>query len=164
MPEYIKGRYKMLKQLGEGCMGKTSLALDEKSGKQVVIKLLCLKSVNEWKAVELFEREAATLKHIDHPFIPDYLDYFTRNKNGDTEYYLVQEFIEGKNLERQVKDGRRFTEEQVFEIAEKLLSVLVYLQDLRPPVVHRDINPRNIILNEKAQPWWEHTGICPWSR
>ncbi len=151
MADVINKRYEIKKQLGEGGMGKTYLALDQKSGKQVVVKLLCLKSVNEWKAVELFEREARTLKNINHPFIPDYLDYFTRNKNGDTEYYLVQEYIEGDNLAGQVKDGRRFTEEQVFEIAEKLLSILAYLQALRPPVVHRDINPKNIIVDHKNE-------------
>jgi serine/threonine protein kinase len=153
MAELINKRYRIKQQLGEGGMGKTFLALDQKNGKQVVIKRLCLKTVNEWKAVELFEREARTLKNIDHPFIPEYLDYFTRSKDGDTEYYLVQEYIEGGNLAGQVKAGKRFTEEQVFDIAEKLLSILSYLQGLRPPLVHRDINPKNIIINRNNDVW-----------
>lgn len=147
MKDIIKKRYAVKKQLGEGGMGKTFLAFDKKTQQDVVLKILHLRAAGEWKVVELFEREASTLKNIDHPFIPDYIDYFTQSKEGDTEYYLVQEYISGENLAELVKQGRRFTEEQVVDIAGKLLSILVYLQNLKPPVVHRDINPKNIILN-----------------
>jgi serine/threonine protein kinase len=149
MNKLIGNRYTIKKQLAEGGMGKTFLAVDKKTRKQVVVKILHLKSVKKWKIVELFEREAKTLKNIDHPFIPDYIDYFTESKNGDTEYYLVQEYIAGKNLSQLVAEGKRFSEEHVFDIAEKLFSILVYLQNLQPPVVHRDINPKNIIINDK---------------
>jgi len=147
MSDLIRNRYHIKKQLGEGGMGKTFQALDKKYRQEVVIKILHLKSAKEWKVVELFEREAKTLKNIDHPFIPDYINYFTESKDGDTEYYLVQEYIAGNNLAQLVKDGKRFNEKQVIDIAEKLLSILVYLQNLKPPIVHRDINPKNIILN-----------------
>jgi len=151
MAELIKGRYEIRKQIGEGGMGRTFLAFDQKNRKDVVVKLLQLRKAGEWKTIELFEREAETLKNINHPFIPDYMDYFTLEKGGDTEYYLVQEYIRGKNLEQQVKQGKHFSEDQVFAVAEKLFSILVYLQDRRPPIVHRDINAKNIIVDENDE-------------
>jgi serine/threonine protein kinase len=150
MKNILRNRYEIKRELGQGGMGKTFLAYDHKLQKEVVVKILGLKATDEWKTVELFEREAKTLKNIEHPFIPDYIDYFTQSKDGDTEYYLVQEYIAGKNLKKLIEDGKRFKEEQVLEIAEKLLAILVDLQKLNPPVVHRDINPKNIILNEKG--------------
>ncbi|HEQ71925.1 MAG TPA: serine/threonine protein kinase, partial [Spirochaetia bacterium] len=150
MAELIHNRYELIRQIGEGGMGKTFLARDRQSGTEVVVKILHLARLSEWKVIELFEREAETLKNIAHPFIPDYIDYFTDGPAGDRRYFLVQEYIRGKNLKQLVEEGKRFREDEVREIAVKLFSILTYLQELRPPVVHRDINPKNVIVNESG--------------
>ncbi|RPJ06056.1 MAG: serine/threonine protein kinase, partial [Spirochaetaceae bacterium] len=144
----LKKRYHVINQIGEGGMGKTYLSTDTKTDRSVVIKMLHIRKLDDWKTLELFDREARTLKNIDHPFIPDYIDFFSNKSENDPSYYLVQEYIKGDNLEKIVSQGKRFTDEQVTVIAKNVLSILSYLHGLRPPVIHRDINPRNIILSK----------------
>lgn len=142
----IKDRYLIKNKIGEGGMGKTYLAHDEQENIDVVVKILHFQRAEDWKVIELFEREAKVLKSLDHPYIPDYIDSFHEDSDSDRNYYLVQEYVEGKNLQEKIEDGWHCTEDEAKSLLEKLLSILAYLQDLRPPVIHRDINPKNIIM------------------
>ena len=147
----INKRYTIIQELSEGGMGKTFLANDEKSRCKVVVKMLHLHKTSDWKAVELFDREARTLKNLNYPHIPNYVDNFSEELDGKLTYYIVQEFINGENLEEKIKRGNYLTENNIFDIAQQLLDILAYLHNLRPPVIHRDINPKNIIINEKQE-------------
>ena len=109
---------------------------------EVAIKGLGLAGMTNWKQLQLFEREAAILRSLSHPSIPKYLDYFEEDLPDDRRFYIVQELVPGSPLSRLAAEGRRFTEEQVSDIARQLLGVLTYLQDLRPPVIDRDIKVR----------------------
>ncbi|CAI5976098.1 unnamed protein product [Closterium sp. NIES-64] len=66
----------------------------------------------------------------------------------DRAFYLVQRLAHGQSLAALVAGGWRGTEEEVVRIGIKVLEVLSYLESLRPPVVHRDIKPDNIILDQ----------------
>jgi eukaryotic-like serine/threonine-protein kinase len=147
----INNQYEIISFLGKGGMGKTYLATDRATGGKVALKLLTFRDINDWKVLELFEREIKTLAAIDHPLIPDYLDHFRINEGEDLSYVLVQEYIEGKNLLDLVKSGKRFTVKDVEEIFASLLETVSYIHDLRPPVIHRDINPKNIILTNNGK-------------
>ncbi|MBN2440962.1 MAG: serine/threonine protein kinase [Spirochaetales bacterium] len=127
-------------------MGKTYLATDNSSGKKVALKLLTFSDIDDWKILELFEREIKTLGAMDHPLIPDYLDNFRIEEGKDIYYVLVQEYIEGKNLLDLISGGKRFTEDEVMMILRSLLKTISYIHSLHPPIIHRDINPKNIIL------------------
>ena len=72
----IKGRYRIERELGRGAQGIVWLAEDQSGGKRVALKILSMNKVEEWKAVELFEREGRALAALDHPAIPAYLDSF----------------------------------------------------------------------------------------
>jgi hypothetical protein len=115
----------------------------------VAIKQLDLRRVDDWKAVELFEREARVLASLDHPQIPDYVEFVP--VAADHTGYLVQELAPGSSLEARLAAGERFTQAQVRDIAEQLLGVLVYLAQLVPPVVHRDIKPGNVIIGDHGR-------------
>lgn len=147
----INNRYKVMSFLGKGGMGKTYLATDTKTGKKAALKLLTFRDIDDWKVLELFEREVKTLAAIDHPLIPDYLDNFKIEEGKELYYVLVQEYIEGKNLLDLVKSGKRFTNSEAEEIFKSLLSTVSYIHGLRPPVIHRDINPKNIILGDNGK-------------
>ncbi|MBN2440297.1 MAG: protein kinase [Spirochaetales bacterium] len=142
----LNKQYKILKKIGQGGFAETFLALDQKTQKKCVIKYLSLKKADKWKSIELFEREAKILNTIDHPFIPDFIDFFTLETKEDTKLYLVQEFIEGKNLAQLLAEGRHFTEKEVLQIALKMTHILDYLHNFSPPLIHRDIKPSNIIF------------------
>ena len=141
-------RYKTIRELGRGGMGVTFLA-DTPTGEQVVLKRLKLERLDNWKALELFEREARVLKALNHPGIPSYIDSI--EDQGSGTFTLVQSLAAGKNLRHWVDEGWRPTEQDVIAIAEQVLDVLVYLQGLNPPVVHRDIKPSNLVRTKDGE-------------
>jgi serine/threonine protein kinase len=145
--EVISDRYQIIMPLGQGGSATTYAANDLWQNQRVAIKVLSLRNISEWKILELFEREAKTLKNLNHPRIPKYLDYFTIDTEEDRRFYLVQELAEGESLDKAVHYGWRVSEEEVKAITRQMLDILNYLHRLNPPVIHRDIKPQNIIRN-----------------
>ena len=146
-------------QIGEGGFGVTFKGTREHDGAEVVLKVLKFEKMAQWKSLELFHREAETLRALNHPRVPRYEEFFASNgedsvdlSHGDIkqlngfELVLVQAFVEGENLQEYLEDGHRITPENVMSICESVLQILDYLHTLSPPVIHRDVNPKNIIL------------------
>jgi serine/threonine protein kinase len=98
----------------------------------------------------LFEREAQVLKQLNHPRIPQYRDYFAIDDRM-LWFGLVQDYIPGTSLKDLLSQGKRFSQEQVRQIAVEVLQILIYLHELNPPVLHRDIKPSNLILGDDGQ-------------
>ncbi len=143
--ELLSERYEIVRELGRSPAGATYLARDTATGLPVAVRLLHLGLVADWKTVELFEREAAVLKSLHHARIPAYVDSFRADLAGDPRFVLVRQYIDGTDLQEMVDNGWRGTEEQIRGIGRQLVEVVSYLHSLRPPVIHRDINPRNIV-------------------
>jgi serine/threonine protein kinase len=100
-----------------------------------------------WKKFDLFEREARVLQQLDHPGIPRYLDRVD-GENGI--FYLVMERAPGETL-KDIAARRRFGEEELRDILDRVLDILMYLHGLSPPVVHRDIKPANLLYDDKGR-------------
>ena len=145
----LNNRYEVLSLLGLKAGRRTIMVRDLHSLELVVVKLLSFKEDFEWDDLKLFEREAQTLKNLSHPSIPGYIDYF-EVETPMKGFALVQTYIPTQTLEQYIKSGRIFTESEVFQIATKLLDILVYLHSLSPPVIHRDIKPSNILLTDRT--------------
>jgi serine/threonine protein kinase len=145
--DVISDRYRIIAPLGEGGMGITYAAEDLTylDKRRVAIKVLSLHQAREWKALELFEREARVLKNLAHPAIPKYINSFAIETPQEHRFCLVQQLIQGESLATLVQQGWQPGESQVKDIAVQILDILVYLHSLVPPVIHRDINPRNLI-------------------
>jgi serine/threonine protein kinase len=103
--------------------------------------------MQDWKALELFEREAKVLENLHHPAIPRYFNHFQIDTPSDRKFYLVQELAVGESLANLVEQGWKVSETGVQQIAGEVLQILVYLHSLTPPVIHRDIKPQNLILH-----------------
>ncbi len=146
--QVLNGRYQIQQQLGEGAVRRTFLAQDAQTQNLVVVKLLTFSHSFTWDDLKLFEREAETLKHLSHPAIPSYLDYFDVDSPLGKGFALVQSYVQGKSLQELLKAGRTFSEEQTIQIAKDLLGILVYLHNRQPLVIHRDIKPSNILLDQ----------------
>jgi serine/threonine protein kinase/ABC-type branched-subunit amino acid transport system substrate-binding protein len=144
------GRYIIREILGQGGMGAALLAIDNRlDGKLVVIKELLPESIDPTRFqddVRNFKREVAILAHIDHPLIPNVTDHFQEG----TRYFMVQEYVDGENLEHLLERTKQsMPEREALICAAEVLDVLDYLAVQTPPVVHRDIKPANIIIGAR---------------
>jgi ankyrin repeat protein len=149
--EIIAQRYRLLSILGEGGSGITYLAEDLQNSERVALKALSLRHITDWKAIALFEREAHVLAQLNHPAIPRYLEYFHVDTASDRSFYIAQQLVAGNSLYKLVQSGWRASEAQVRCIAIQILEILDYLQQLNPPIIHRDIKPQNIIRSNDGR-------------
>jgi serine/threonine protein kinase len=135
------GRYELVAVLGEGAQGTTFEAVDRQQGKRVAIKRFSVRGAKSWKDVELAEREASVLASLSHPHLPKYLAHFEE----DGALYLVMDKIEGKSLAELMQEGAVLDRAEVVRFLADAAEVLGYLRDRAPPVIHRDINPKNVV-------------------
>lgn len=141
-----RDRYQLDRELGRGGFGVTHLARRLSDGTSVVVKRLRMDRLDDWKAFDLFEREARVLEALRHPGIPTFIDHFELQEGGKLHgFALVQEYVPGRTL-RELARGldvaamrRWFT---------RLLEICRYLHGQDPPVIHRDINPKNVMLRD----------------
>ena len=138
--------YEAIEPLGKGGMGVTHLVRRESDGETLVLKELRIEMLEEWKALELFEREIATLESLDHPGIPRYVDRIVDRDTGMLG--LVQSRIEGRTLAELVERGQSVPTERFTALLRDCLEVLDYLHERTPPVIHRDVNPRNVMFDD----------------
>ncbi|NEP17884.1 MAG: protein kinase [Leptolyngbya sp. SIO4C1] len=147
----LRNRYRPVKPIGQGGFGKTYLAQDtDRLNAPCVIKQFTHQSSASTsdgsfeKALKLFNQEALRLNELgEHSQIPTLLAYFEHN----SQLYLVQQVIEGHTLIREVQHRGAFTEAAIRSLLADLLPVLQFIHDRK--VVHRDINPSNIIRRSK---------------
>ncbi|MEM8779058.1 MAG: serine/threonine-protein kinase, partial [Cyanobacteria bacterium P01_G01_bin.49] len=118
---------------------------------EVIIKFLAINPNVTWEAIKLFEREAQVLKNLDYPNIPNYRDYFTLEKQQESDLtwlVTVQDYIPGISLKQWLNKYQEKTDKKVCRIALEILEILIYLHELSPAIIHRDIKPSNLILGE----------------
>lgn len=141
----INKRYALVSILGQGVEGVTYKSIDTIKKTEVVIKERLWKPGHQSKRKERLEREAQVLSEIQHPQIPLYHEHFLQKEGRRTSLYIVQEYIHGDTLFSLMKK-KRFVKEEIWDLAEQILDILVYLQDLSPPIIHRDIKPSNVMF------------------
>ena len=150
--QVLHSRYQLQRQLGRTAAGhQTWLSIDRTNRQSVAIKLLAFNPQMRWEELKLFEREAQTLKALDHPRIPKYYDYFDLDRElgqGVPWFALVQQYIPGLSLQESLEQNHHFTEDEILNIAKQTLDILIYLHQLKPSVLHRDIKPSNLILGQ----------------
>lgn len=141
----LGGRYKIIKVLGAGGFSETYIAEDIQRPEkpQCVVKQLkpaTNKPESLALARRLFSAEAKTLEKLGtHTQIPQLLAYFEE----DEEFYLVQEYILGHPLAKELISGKSLNESSVIVLLKELLIILRFVHD--NGVIHRDIKPANII-------------------
>ncbi|MDT5123986.1 MAG: eukaryotic-like serine/threonine-protein kinase [Acidobacteriota bacterium] len=141
----LQGRYRIIRQLGQGGMGCVYESIDERLNSLVAIKESLVESDEGRRA---FEREANLLANLRHASLPKVIDHFFE----DERQFLVMEFIQGTDLAKLLAvRGRAFSVEEVLRWGETILGVLDYLHKHNPPILHRDIKPANLKLDEDGE-------------
>jgi serine/threonine protein kinase len=141
-PDFSAHGYQVIKELGHNLEGGrfTYLAIRLADNVDVVIKQFQFSKGSGWDGFRAIEREIQSLQGLNHRGIPKYLDKF----ETDNGYCLVTEYFPADTL----AVGRSFTPDQIKQIAVQLLEILVSLQERMPPVIHRDVKPENILLDD----------------
>ena len=151
----LSQRYTLKQEIGRGGFSVTWKAYrrndKQQTGPPLVIKELLLDRIKDWESVAQFEREAKVLSHLKHDHIPNFVEYIESDEETGKRLFLVQEYIEGQDLEELIQEGKFFTEEEVIDIAQSMCNVLVYLHGFSPPMIHRDIKPSNMMLRTLDQ-------------
>ncbi len=137
------GGYLVERVLVANAHGRMYVARDA-DGKGVALKELAFLHAPSPPTLAAFEREAKFLQALEHPAIPHFVAAFEEGNGVHTRYYLAQELVDGKALDR--IDDHWYTEHEIVDIAKQVLGVLVYLQSLSPMVIHRDIKPANLLM------------------
>ncbi len=143
MSQIIASTYELIEKIGSGGGGNVYLAIHQRLGKKVVLKADKRKITAR---PELLRREVDILKELSHSYIPQVYDFFIE---GET-VYTVMDYIEGESLDKPLKRGEKFPQQQVIKWAKQLLEALCYLHNPihgDPPrgYVHSDIKPANIM-------------------
>jgi serine/threonine protein kinase, bacterial len=143
--QLLAGHYRILEVLGAGGFGQTYITEDLHLPGNPKCVLKHLKPASPDRSIlgiarKLFEKEAIVLQQLgNHDRIPRLLAYFEEEQ----EFYLVQEYVPGHPLSTELKNGAKWSEQQVIELLQEILDILVFIHS--QGVIHRDIKPDNIM-------------------
>ena len=140
----INDRYQIIKSIGEGGMANVYLAYDTILDRDVAVKVLRGDLSNDEKFVRRFQREALNASSLSHPNIVEVYD--VGEDNG--QYFIVMEYIEGKNLKDLLKKRGKLTTSEVVDIMSQIADGLSVAHDSY--IIHRDIKPQNIMILENG--------------
>ncbi|MEO1671601.1 MAG: serine/threonine-protein kinase, partial [Cyanobacteria bacterium J06631_2] len=144
----LGSRYRVIEYIAEGGFGKTFLAEDTQlpAKNKCVVKQL-FPSVDDPNFIQiarrLFKTEAETLNTLGvHNQIPRLMAYFEE----DEKFYLVQQYIEGHTLSKELVSGAAWSEAKVIELLQDCLGILNFIHN--KSVIHRDVKPDNLIRRQ----------------
>ena len=148
----IDGKYKLLKLIGQGGTFKVFLAMDVRLNKIWAVKILRDDYQNaDYETQGMLRKialhEATLLQDLNHPAIPNIVDII----DVPGFFATVQEYVEGETLNEIVKTRGAQPVDLVMDWAKQLCDVLAYLHALKPPHIHRDIKPNNLILTPNGR-------------
>ncbi|MGI9184552.1 MAG: Stk1 family PASTA domain-containing Ser/Thr kinase [Solirubrobacteraceae bacterium] len=141
----IDGRYKVLARLGSGGMADVFLAEDQQLGRKVALKLLHGRFAADPDFVERFRREAQAAAGLQHPHV---VSVYDRGSWDDT-YYIAMEYLPGRTLKQLIREEAPLPPVRAIEITLQILKAARFAH--RRGVIHRDLKPHNVIVDDSDQ-------------
>jgi beta-lactam-binding protein with PASTA domain len=138
----IDGRYRVLRKIGAGGMADVYCAEDSHLGRKVALKLLHARFAQDQEFVERFRREASSAAGLQHPNV---VGVYDRGKFDGT-YYIAMEYCEGRTL-KEIVARTALDPERAIAIAKQILVAARFAH--RRNVIHRDLKPQNVILDDE---------------
>ena len=136
----FKKKYEILKQIGEGGGGIVYLAYDKALQKKVVIKQIKKKAM----FLDDNRTEVNILKELKNKYLPTVYNFISE----ESGVFTVMEYIEGESLQNMLDRGVKFQEKYIYKFGLQLCETIAYLHSQRPPVIHGDIKPDNIMITK----------------
>ena len=139
------GRYEVIRLLGTGGMAEVYLVHDRHLERDVALKVLSTRYASDEQFIERFRREASSAAGLSHPNIVQIYD------RGEAEgtYYIAMEYLEGRSLKDLIVRHAPLSAQHVVSLGTQILEALRYAH--RKDIVHRDIKPQNIIVDDEGR-------------
>jgi len=139
----IKGRYKLIDELGRGSFATVYIARDTKNNRIYAVKIMHVEFSDDGELLARFQREADILSHLSDPHIVRIFDY------GDESeiHYIVMDYIDGQNLKYHTLTHGPMDAFRALDYAKQIAAGLDTAY--KHGVVHRDIKPQNIVINSQ---------------
>jgi len=153
-PDFSQFGYEVIECLNNNVTGGriTYKALELNSQQAVVIKQFCFAKTSNWDEYKAIEREIEVLRGLKHPGIPKFLTQFDP---GDGLCF-VQEYKNADPLSK----PRTFNPEEIKDIANQILEILIYLQNQIPIIIHKDLKPDNILVDDDIKVYLIDFGLA----
>ena len=135
----------MLNRIGSGGMADVYCAEDLQLGRQVALKLLYRRFAEDAEFVERFRREASSAAGLQHPNV---VAVYDRGEFDDT-YYIAMEFLEGRSLKQVVRQDGALDPDRAIDLVIQILKAARFAH--RRGIVHRDIKPHNVIVDDEGR-------------
>lgn len=139
-PSDFMQNYELMECFSHNDMGETFFVKDRHTSDYYVTK--CYSDISLYAHTT----ESEILKKMNHDGLPSYIGEYRNEKM----LCVLREFIQGKSLDKLVQEIP-LTKQQSIAIATQLCDILIYLHGQSPPIIHRDIKPQNIIINEQGK-------------
>jgi serine/threonine-protein kinase len=142
----LGGRYRLLSRIADGGMATVYLAIDERLGRRVAVKVLRADLARDEGFVGRFQREARLAAGLSHPNIVAVHDFHESSGVPGEELYLVMEYVDGQTLREKLVDGGAMSVRQATHIITAVLAALDEAH--RADLVHRDVKPENVLVRD----------------
>lgn len=144
LPGEMLGSYKIVRLVGQGGMGEVYLAMDQRLNRQVALKVISEKIIDDPSHLARFRREAPAAAALNHPNICAIYDVGEREGRP----YIAMEYVDGQTLRDRI-GGKPLDIVQVRDIAVQIADALEEAGE--KDLVHRDIKSANILLTHRNQ-------------
>jgi eukaryotic-like serine/threonine-protein kinase len=139
----IKGRYKLIDELGRGSFATVYIARDTKNNRIYAVKIMHVEFSDDGELLARFQREADILSHLSDPHIVRIFDYGDENDI----HYILMDYIDGQNLKYHTLTQGPMDAFSALDYAKQIAMGLDTAY--KHGVVHRDIKPQNIVINSQ---------------
>src|SRR2546425_543213 len=141
----VDQRYQILSRIGSGGMADVYCAQDLQLGRKVALTLLYRRFAEDEEFVERFRREASAAAGLQHANVVGVYD----RGEWDGTYYIAMEYLEGRSLKQVITDSGPMAPLAAIDIVEQILKAARFAH--RRGVIHRDIKPHNVIIDEEGR-------------